>query len=284
MSNGKTFILCIGAQKAGTTWLEAQFSKTNFFSNDGIKEYHIFNKLAASSPQQCKRARKQIKINPTKVKIDLINKRTAMRLRPELYFEHFDYIYCRDNNVTHVGDITPDYSILPKRVFRYIKKGLEDKQFEIKVVFLMRDPVERAWSHPRMINRIKNERGKASKVSSEDEFKQLKDFYKSRLCVSRTQYERTCSRIESIFPKKNIFYGFYETLFNQVEINRLTDFLEAPQLSPDFGEIVHASYKHSTTHEGTDELLKEIKLYYDSTYRWFSNRHSSTIPIQWKQV
>ena len=174
--------------------------------------------------------------------------------------------------------------MLPKRVVRYIKKGLEDKQFEIKVVFLMRDPVERAWSHPRMINRIKNERGKASKVSSEDEFKQLKNFYKPLLCVSRTQHERTYSRIESIFPKKNIFYGFYETLFNQVEINRLTDFLEAPQLSPDFGEIVHASYKHSTTHEGTDELLKEIQLYDDSTYRWFSNRHSSTIPIQWKQV
>ena len=53
--------------------------------------------------------------------------------------------------------------MLPKRVVRYIKKGLEDKQFEIKVVFLMRDPVERAWSHLRMINRIRNEEEKLLK-------------------------------------------------------------------------------------------------------------------------
>ena len=110
--------------------------------------------------------------------------------------------------------------MLPKRVVRYIKKGLEDKQFEIKVVFLMRDPVERAWSHPRMINRIKNERGKASKVSSEDEFKQLKNFYKPLLCVSRTQHERTYSRIESIFPKKissTVFMKRYSTKSKSID-------------------------------------------------------------------
>ncbi len=32
MKRGKTFILGIGAQKAGTTWLEAQFSKEDFLA------------------------------------------------------------------------------------------------------------------------------------------------------------------------------------------------------------------------------------------------------------
>ena len=47
--NGKFFILGVGAQKAGTTWLASQLEKTSFFSNGGIKEFHIFNKLFAKS-------------------------------------------------------------------------------------------------------------------------------------------------------------------------------------------------------------------------------------------
>ena len=43
--DGKFFILGVGAQKAGTTWLASQLEKTSFFSNSGIKEFHIFNKL-----------------------------------------------------------------------------------------------------------------------------------------------------------------------------------------------------------------------------------------------
>ena len=43
--DGKFFILGVGAQKAGTTWLANQLEKASFFSNGGIKEFHVFNKL-----------------------------------------------------------------------------------------------------------------------------------------------------------------------------------------------------------------------------------------------
>ena len=44
---GKIFLLGVGAQKCGTTWLESELSGTSWFSNGGIKEFHVFNKLVA---------------------------------------------------------------------------------------------------------------------------------------------------------------------------------------------------------------------------------------------
>ena len=283
MNRGKTFILGIGAQKAGTTWLEAQLSKESFFSNDHIKEYHIFNKLACFKPIKTKKIiNKKLKGNKRKKSnMNLITKLQAMRLMPKLYFDHFDYIYCRDQNITHVSDITPDYATLPADTFHFIKKGLEEKGFKIKIIFLMRDPVERAWSHLRMINRLNHERNGTSKISAEAEYEQLKKFYKSDPCSIRTRYQDTSSIIEDIFPKNDIYYGFYETLFNQVEINKLTDFLEAPHLTPNFNQVVHSSPKPQKTVEGMDSLLSDIRSFYDSTYCWANDRFPSTIPGRW---
>ena len=148
----------------------------------------------------------------------------------------------------------------------------------------MRDPVERAWSHLRMINRLNHERKGAPKILPEVEFEQLKKFHKSRHCSSRTRYQKTCSIIEKVFHHNDIYYGFYETLFDQAEINRLTDFLEAPSLSPDFNQVVHASPKPQVSVKGMDELINNMRSFYDSTYQWANRRFPSTIPDRWMRA
>ena len=109
LTQGKFFILGIGAQKCGTTWLEAQLTKTSFFSNGGIKEFHIFNKLHRETSIDSK-----LKNRRKKGHENLLNLREIMRLSPEFYFNHFDYLYRKDTDISHVGDITPAYSILNK--------------------------------------------------------------------------------------------------------------------------------------------------------------------------
>ena len=41
----KTFILGVGAQKAGTTWLHRQFKKNATFNLGHRKEYHVFDAI-----------------------------------------------------------------------------------------------------------------------------------------------------------------------------------------------------------------------------------------------
>ena len=286
--NGKFFILGVGAQKAGTTWLASQLEKTSFFSNGGIKEFHIFNKLLvkANSKKNPYKFIKKAKINAHIKRRSqqghelLISPRVAMRLSPSTYFDFFDYLYLRQPNISHVGDITPAYSVLSSNTFSLIRDGLIAKRFQPKVIFLMRDPVERAWSQLRMNNRFKVERKKA-KITPEQEFKALKKFYKGRSCVKRTRYDIIAGKLESVFERNQIFYGFYETLFSQAEINRLTNFLECPAMSPEFGQVVHASPKSNVELEGLSELLEEIRQFYAPTYTWAHDRFGEAVPEAW---
>ena len=276
MDHKKVFLLGIGAQKCGTTWLEAQLAKQPFFSNGGVKEFHSFNKLHQEQALGKIARRKKSRLP------NLLTLGEAMRLSPKLYFDHFDYLFYRDPNVSHVGDITPAYSTLSRKKFRLIKSGLESKQFKIKLVFLMRDPAERVWSQLRMNNRLQKERKNKPQPSADQEREQLKLFYKSRFCQKRTRYEKIITNIESIFNQECIYYGFYENLFQQAEISRLTDFLECPSIKPDFKHVVHASPKQEERIDEMDELLAEIRNHYSSTYKWIQDRFQDKVPTSWK--
>ncbi len=271
MTSAKVFILGIGAQKSGTTWLEAQLSNADFFSNGGIKEYHVFD---MTSEFARKTISERISKRCSKGMSMALKPREAMSLAPEIYFDHFDYLYCKDPKISHVGDITPAYSTLPQETFKIIQDGILDKGFKIKVVFLMRDPVERVWSQARQ--RIK------PKTSAADEFSQLRDLYKRKSATSRTCYEKTSQSIEGIFPVESIYYGFYENLFQQSEIDKLTQFLEAPTLKPNFDERVHATPKAKKKAKGMEDLLAEIRAYYEPTYQWAHSRFGKSLPPTWR--
>ena len=276
---GKIFLLGVGAQKCGTTWLESELSGTSWFSNGGIKEFHVFNKLVA---QRRNNPAKAMIRRRRKGKLDLIRLQEAMRLSPELYFDHFDYLHLREAAVTHVGDITPAYSMLPQSSFELIREGLTARGFTIRVILLMRDPVERAWSQLRMRNRLRHERQNAARVTAEQEVSQLRSFYRKPNCRSRTTYERMAETLEAVFSSEEIFYGFYETLFQQSEINRLTDFLETPALTPQFNRVVHASPKQSETVEGLDAVLNDMRAFFAPTYDWARRRFGPSVPTGWR--
>ena len=146
----------------------------------------------------------------------------------------------------------------------------------------MRDPVERVWSQLRMNNRLLNERNNKTQPSAYEEYKQLSRFYKTTHCEKRTRYEEITATIESAFDKECIYYGFYENLFQQTEVNRLTNFLECPSINPDFGKVVHASPKPKQKVDGMEELFSEIRNYYSNTYQWAQERFQDKMPASWK--
>ena len=48
--------------------------------------------------------------------------------------------------ISMTGDISPGYSILKAVHLGNIRKFLENAGFAVKVIFIMRDPIERNWS------------------------------------------------------------------------------------------------------------------------------------------
>ncbi|MFT5812694.1 MAG: hypothetical protein ACI9VT_000430 [Psychroserpens sp.] len=279
--NKKIFLLGVGAQKCGTTWLHSQISKVQSVDMGFKKEYHVFDTIFSEH-------RKRSKENLIKI-VENRNKKTenkspqntpiAKRLsfidNPENYFDYFNSLYLKDENVELVGDITPSYSMLNRDAFQYIKDGLESRGFNVKVVFLMRDPLERIWSMQRMSRRNQAKKGVAVSVS-EDE--QLKTRYFSTQTQLKTDYPRTITELESVFPEKDIYYGFYETLFTESSYKSLSDFLTIPLDEPDFDFKANVSPKNLDLNS---ELKSEIVNAYKHVYDALNTKTNGDIKGVW---
>ena len=263
----KTFILGVGCQKGGTSWLYQYLNTIPVVDMGFMKEYHIFDAIYVD---ECKRfsdnAFWQLKqaanignvqaVHPATLKLVEFYQDTTK------YFEYFDSLYYESDEVRVVGDITPSYSALPVKALEFIKSGLEAKGFKVKVIFFMRDPFDRVWSHARMIRKRKLKNNPGYRLNHSE--KELLALYDTVPFQIRTRYEKTIVNLESVFDIDDIHYEFYEDLFNEDSIKQITSFLSIPYLKPDFKEKVNASPDNDAAI--SDSVVIDIVDYYRATY------------------
>ena len=126
--------LCVGAQKAGTSWLYHQLASHADFWMPPFKELHYFDQLSRierRNPPRCKDERDRWFVE----KLNQLSSQSHVDL--ESYAELFEA-----KSTLLSGDITPSYSTLNDELIERIVGRFPDT----KIIFLARDPVERAWS------------------------------------------------------------------------------------------------------------------------------------------
>jgi sulfotransferase family protein len=126
--------LCVGAQKAGTSWLYRQCEPHGDFWMPPLKELHYFNKLAKAkrvNPPRCRGERD----------VSFLESVSRLSARPYIDMENYARLFAHKGSRLS-GDITPTYSMLNDEIIEQIVGYFPN----LKVIFLARDPVERAWS------------------------------------------------------------------------------------------------------------------------------------------
>jgi hypothetical protein len=136
--------LCVGAQKAGTSWLYEQLAGHPDFWMPPLKELHYFDQLSripavASTPDRDKRDH------------HFIENIKRLSARSHLDLDEYAQLFAPKGSLLS-GDITPAYSMLNDEVIERIVSHFPN----LKVIFLARDPVERAWSQLSMGVRLRN--------------------------------------------------------------------------------------------------------------------------------
>lgn len=101
------------------------------------------------------------------------------------------------------GEITPAYAVLPLGRIRFIARVMPD----LRLVLLVRDPVERAWSQAYM-NLVQGRDGGVDAVP-EDAFVA---HFRSTGSVTRGDYLRVIEHWTSVFPAERLLVGFHEEL------------------------------------------------------------------------
>lgn len=286
MQRRKIFLLGVGCQKGGTTWLHDYLHSLPECDFGFAKEYHTFDArlLDAYRPlhlQNLRRLDKAIRKKQRRAWLPAPGlSRRIMKLSrlvmfcdsPTLYAEYFDRLWSEDRRIQLVGDITPEYSALERDHFREIRKLIEAKGFEIKVLLLMRDPVERCFAAARSAWEFKTRGGRRPDL---DLFDLLKAQYPSPGYEARTRYDRIITTLESEFAPHEIHYGFYETLFCQAEIQRLLGFLGLSlSRRPNFVRRLNESTRPK---EMPPDLAAQIREFYREAYAFCAERFGSDL-------
>jgi Sulfotransferase domain len=141
------------------------------------------------------------------------------------YLDHF-----RDGVGCSKGEASPSYSMLPRRTIRMMRRLMPD----LKLIYLMRDPIERAWSHARHSfsqgeANFKGNRGTIDDVTDDEWIVNLEDDW-NRLSGD---YLGQLQRWLSVFPREQVYVGFFEDLA-QSPRKLFRDVLGFLDLDPDF--------------------------------------------------
>jgi hypothetical protein len=134
--------LCVGAQKGGTSWLYHQLTLHLDFWMPPVKELHYFDALSrVKRPNlpRCKDGRDQW----------FLERITELSTRSYIDLHGYSRLFEPKAELLS-GDITPAYSLLNEELIERIVSYFPN----LKVIFLARDPAERAWSQLSMDARV----------------------------------------------------------------------------------------------------------------------------------
>jgi len=169
------FLLNVGAEKAGTTWLYYYLKEHPEFYSLG-KELNIIQRDDLV-PTFCDTAKYRSNLNA--------------------YFEDVSKI----NQVT--GDFT-HYEGSTENVFRLLKQGFAQYNIDVVPVYIMRDPIKRAWSSWNMLGG-----GTDFSMAVPAEFV-MQSFLGCK-------YKETVEALNNVFAKPLFF--FYENFFRQEHVD-----------------------------------------------------------------
>ncbi|MEM8788302.1 MAG: sulfotransferase [Pseudomonadota bacterium] len=233
-----TLVICVGAQKAGTSWLMQYLRDHPDCPIRRVKELHYFDTLddpagsrfAAERVKQLTRLRKKAGFFTKDGRIarqTMADIRAANALRPGSDGSHDAYVaYLMKGAGSKrvVAEATPVYGTLGRAVFDQMLRLTDD----VRLVLLLRDPLDRAWSQARHDARMWTLYTKTSGPAPAARLRRYVNGEDSPI-RRRSDYRSMLTELTAVVPRERLHIAFYEDLFDpraQAQtLSRLTDYL-----------------------------------------------------------
>lgn len=202
--------ICIGAQKAGTTWIDHNLRRHPYLWLPPIKELQYFNELYIPQTQKWtvtfRREKGAIYLRRyiQKTPPDEWNFRYIARLADiagsAVSDEWYGRLFALAASNQICGEITPDYAALPEAGIRHVVRLSPN----VKIILSMRDPIERSWSHIRMMAKKR----RTSEVGALESMASHADM------TRRSDYAAIIAAWTKFVPQERFFATFMEDIAN----------------------------------------------------------------------
>ncbi|MEZ5754727.1 MAG: sulfotransferase [Paracoccaceae bacterium] len=286
MTGTPTVLFCVGATKAGTSWLYRHLHRHPDCHLRSIKELHYFDMLESGTQRRFRKLLRE-RIARLRAAIADGNPRPSLerQLRDALDWkavigaegENLDaYLgYLSEGRGARplVADITPAYALLPETRLHRMAEVAPRTRF----LYLLRDPVARLWSQARMLA--------ARRMGDIAEFPALAARMMDSMLEAirsglrdREDYIGAISRLRAAVAPDRLLIQFQDDMMTVPGLSRLQAFLGISDIAGDFENRVH---------EGTplalpDDLRARARAVLAPQYQ-FVARHFPDLPGSWRQ-
>lgn len=245
-------LYCVGATKAGTSWLYSYLRTHPEAHVRAVKELHYFRDFDVEDDgwfaRQCDQRLVRVAEEHAAASDPARKARLEVELRdcadlaelhhgekPDLS-AYRAYLEKGRGDEGVVADLTPAYGLLPVSVYQMMRKVAPTTRF----IYIMRDPVARLWSHIRM--------SAGRKCREETEIPARADRIFARFARGRqmqiwerSDYKSTLERLNAALAPGQLLVLFYEELFNNSAIRLICEFLGIRAHEARFDQRVNAS-------------------------------------------
>jgi hypothetical protein len=260
----KTFILCLGHQRCGTTWLYKHLAQSDHFAGGALKEYHIWDALDIELLNEHRL------VSPPQDKEHSDYLRYQMQEDANFYFDYFASLLDEEKTIT--ADITPSYSALSFDRIKNIQKGFALQNIEVRAVLVLRNPIDRIKSATSFnMNRQNFNEGIPSSATTFEEA--LKNYYQTEHCEIRTNYERSVKNAQKALGSRNVYVAIYETMFSSEHIDKISKFFGVYPFKKRKEDKINRTTRET---EKTSELDRRIMKRFQSTYDYCSRAFPET--------
>ena len=232
----------IGAAKAGTTWLYRYLAAHPDCALRSIKELHFFDTVDDSKSRDFYLRDLDRKAEATARRIagaegdeqtdhilhlaDLQSYARVLKSQDEAAY--LAYLADTRGTARVVGEITPAYGLLPAQRLAHMARLSRD----VRMVYLMRDPVDRLWSHVRMIARRRSEDAAAAAALADVILDRVLSGREDHIAL-RGDYRGVIEKLAEAVDPARTFVCTCEDLFEGGALEALCDFLGIAPLPAD---------------------------------------------------
>ena len=298
LGTAATFLIGLGAQKAGTTWLYAYLRDHPDAHVPACKEMNYFDVLyrpkhnmtlgrrerELARQERSPRHRITTWINTKRTlfvpnavpPVDLRSLRELVEMNTTADPTHSRYrtaLLRGYRGQRCVADISPDYSWLKAPDFRKIAADFPNAKF----LYLLRDPVRRSWSDLCMYYQV---HGRSSGL----EFGDLLDIFvggEKKHVIRRSRYDQVLAEIEAAVPEDRRLFVFYEDLFADAAVKKICDFAGIAFRSGQYERKVNQSALGSPIRRDVEQMLITQL---EPVYTDMVARFGDALPTEWQKV
>jgi hypothetical protein len=290
----RKLVFGIGAQKSGTTWLAAYLSGHPEIHMSPRKELHYWTVIHRAhyrltrSRNERDRTRALVGGSLLERLRNRLDDLTATRrssshaIYGRVYDQpgpphanYADALFIKYKGQPVAGEFTPAYATLAPESYREMASLAPDVRF----VFVMRDPVARLVSGVRHL--LRGEIGTTNVTAQ-----MVRDRIVECLAnadnfdLVRSRYDLTIARLEAAVGAEKVIYLFYETMFQQSEMDRLCDFLGIARKPASVDRRVNGGNDTATAVD--DALWRAMRTNLAPVYDFVRQRFGS-LPQAWER-